>query len=100
MDFKVHRLRGDDSQALADLNKSLELSKGQGRSACQALCQRGMLYRKQHLDVQARDDFECAAKMGSEFAKSVLVQVSLEMISRLLCVCQTLTVERKQRCLY
>lgn len=73
--LQVYRLKGNDTLALEDLNRSLELSKGIGRSACQALCQRGMLYRKQYLDVEARSDFEKAANMGSEFAKSVLVQV-------------------------
>lgn len=38
---QVHRLNGQIDQAMEDLDEALKLSQGQGRSACQAFCQRG-----------------------------------------------------------
>ena len=38
---QVQRLIGNVTAALEDLNKAIEVSGGQGRSACQAYCQRG-----------------------------------------------------------
>ena len=40
------RLAGRPDEALKDLNKAIELSKGEGRAGSSALCQRGVLYRK------------------------------------------------------
>ena len=40
------RLAGRPDEALLDLNKAIELSKGGGRAGSAALCQRGVLYRK------------------------------------------------------
>ena len=40
------RLAGRPDQALEDLNKAIQLSKGEGRAGSAALCQRGVLYRK------------------------------------------------------
>ena len=40
---QIHRLNSDISKALLDLNKTIELTEGQGRSACQAFCQRGKI---------------------------------------------------------
>ena len=40
------RLAGRPSEALEDLNKAIQLSKGEGRAGSAALCQRGVLYRK------------------------------------------------------
>ena len=37
------RLLGEDDLALVDLNKTIEVSGGVGRSACQAFCQRGQI---------------------------------------------------------
>lgn len=39
---QVHRLNSDVVSAMADLDQALQLSQGQGRSACQAFCQRGV----------------------------------------------------------
>ena len=39
--FQVHRLMGATDKALQDLDLAIDLSRGQGRSACQAYCQRG-----------------------------------------------------------
>jgi hypothetical protein len=66
---------GKTDLAMKDLNKSLELSGEQGRSASQAFCQRGLIYQKLNLETLAKEDFEKAANLGSQFAKTVLVQV-------------------------
>lgn len=57
------------SGALSDLNKALELA-APGRTKCQALCQRGLLYRKQEKLDEAKLDFTEAVKLGSKFAQS------------------------------
>jgi hypothetical protein len=62
--------------AVADLNEAFSLSKGQGRSGCQALCQCGIMYRNEGHDGLAREDFEAAAKLGIQFAKVQLVQLN------------------------
>lgn len=62
--------------AVADLNEAIHLSGGQGRSGCQALCQRGIMNRKEGLVDLARKDFEAAAKLGSHFAKMQLVELN------------------------
>ena len=38
---QIHRLNSDIHSALMDLNTTLQLTQGKGRSACQAFCQRG-----------------------------------------------------------
>ena len=43
---QVHRLNANIQGALEDLDKAIRISKGQGRSACQALCQRGMTFKR------------------------------------------------------
>lgn len=64
------------SDALVDLNTAINVSQGKGRAACQAYCQRGLIYlRNEHRD-DAKADFEQAAKLGSEFAKAQLVQMN------------------------
>ncbi|KAF4519064.1 hypothetical protein B566_EDAN001654 [Ephemera danica] len=70
------RLKGKNSDALVDLNNALNLCQGQGRTACQALCQRALLYLKEGQDELSRKDFEAAAKLGSAFAKSQLAQMN------------------------
>ncbi|XP_004518714.1 tetratricopeptide repeat protein 36 homolog isoform X1 [Ceratitis capitata] len=70
------RLSGRDEEALTDLNQALELCAAQPRTKCTALCQRGVLYRKQNNLDAARRDFEDAAELGSEFAKSQLVEIN------------------------
>lgn len=60
--------------AISDLNRAIELTKGQGKTGCQALCQRGLLYRKMGKDENARDDFQCASKLGCSFATNQVTQ--------------------------
>jgi hypothetical protein len=64
------------SAAVADLNEAISLSGGQGRSGCQALCQRGIINRKEGQHDLARADFEAAAGLGSHFAKMQLVDLN------------------------
>ncbi|XP_069470533.1 tetratricopeptide repeat protein 36 [Ambystoma mexicanum] len=66
------RLQGDVDGALKELNQAVNLSSGKGRSACQALVQRGLVYRLQGQDEAAREDFQCAAGLGSQFARHQL----------------------------
>ncbi|XP_069752192.1 tetratricopeptide repeat protein 36 isoform X2 [Narcine bancroftii] len=63
------RLKGDNTGALSDLNKAVELSEGKGRTACQALVQRGLLYRLNQQDPEALHDFQQAAGLGNKFAR-------------------------------
>lgn len=67
--------------ALSDLNKTLELAPS-GRTRCKALCQRGLLLRKQDRIDDAKTDFIEAVKLGSKFAQS---QVKLFMFSTSYC---------------
>ncbi|XP_054854429.1 tetratricopeptide repeat protein 36 isoform X2 [Eublepharis macularius] len=67
------RLKGDVAGAMEDLAVALELSKGAGRVARQALVQRGLLQRLQGHDEAARKDFAEAARLGSAFARQQLV---------------------------
>lgn len=66
------RLQGDVAGALEELEKAVALSCGKGRSACQALVQRGLVYRLQGHDESAREDFQRAAGLGSQFARHQL----------------------------
>uniref|UniRef100_A0A4W5R0S8 Tetratricopeptide repeat domain 36 n=1 Tax=Hucho hucho TaxID=62062 RepID=A0A4W5R0S8_9TELE len=59
--------------ALEDLERAIALSGGAGRTACQALVQRGLLLRLACQDDKAREDFEKAAVLGSEFARRQVV---------------------------
>lgn len=59
--------------ALQDLDQAISLSGGTGRSACQALVQRGLLRRLVCQNDGARADFEKAAALGSEFARQQAV---------------------------
>ncbi|XP_046746627.1 tetratricopeptide repeat protein 36 [Diprion similis] len=70
------RLAGLDEDAMKDLNLAVELSNGQGRAGIRALCQRGILLRKNNKLDEARRDFSEAAKSGSKFAKSQLVELN------------------------
>ena len=38
---QIHRLNLDIHSAIMDLNTTIQLTQGKGRSACQAFCQRG-----------------------------------------------------------
>lgn len=61
------------SGALEDLDQAISLSGDTGRTACQALVQRGLLRRLACQDDGARADFEKAAALGSEFARQQAV---------------------------
>lgn len=73
---QAYRLKGNIPAAVADLNEAITLSGGQGRSGCQALCQRGIMNRREGQDDLARADFEAAAKLGSQFAKMQLIELN------------------------
>lgn len=70
------RLVGRDEEAQVDLSKAIELCSEQPRTKCTALCQRGVLYRKQNNVDAARKDFENAAQLGSSFATTQLVEIN------------------------
>lgn len=77
--------------ALADLSKAIELSKDTHQlTKCRALCQRGIIKRKNNDNEAAREDFNESAKLGSKFARSQLVslnpyaQLCNKMVSKLL----------------
>ena len=62
--------------AINDLNEAITLSHGKGRAASQAYCQRGLINLLNHRELEAKQDFESAARLGSRFAKSQLVQMN------------------------
>ncbi|KAG7209004.1 hypothetical protein KM043_015171 [Ampulex compressa] len=70
------RLAGRDKEALDDLHCAVEISGGKGKVGIQALCQRGALYRCMKEEDKAREDFQLAAKGGSNFARSQLVALN------------------------
>ncbi|XP_008307199.1 tetratricopeptide repeat protein 36 [Cynoglossus semilaevis] len=70
---QVLRLLGNTAGALQDLDQAISLSDGTGRTACQALVQRGLLRRLTCQNDAARADFERAAALGSEFARQQAV---------------------------
>ena len=62
---------------MKDLDKAVELSGGKGRAACMAYTQRGLIHRLREADDLAKQDFQKAADLGSEFSKA---QVSLSIL--------------------
>uniref|UniRef100_A0A2R5L7U5 Putative tetratricopeptide repeat protein n=1 Tax=Ornithodoros turicata TaxID=34597 RepID=A0A2R5L7U5_9ACAR len=70
------RFKGDVEGAMEDLNNAINLSDGQGLVARQALCQRGLLYRLKERNEEALEDFKKAAKLGSPFAQTQVVQMN------------------------
>ncbi|XP_068633605.1 tetratricopeptide repeat protein 36 [Battus philenor] len=71
------RLILKDNEAMADLDRALELTQGKGsRARALALCQRGVLLRKRGSDDEARAAFAEAAKLGSSFAKKQVVEMN------------------------
>lgn len=58
------------------MNNAINLSAGKGKSACLALCQRGLVYRYQEKDKLAEEDFKKAAEMGSGFARAQLTHMN------------------------
>ncbi|XP_045161222.1 tetratricopeptide repeat protein 36 homolog [Mercenaria mercenaria] len=70
------RLHGDVSGALQDLNKAIELSRGQGKVACQAYTQRGLIKRLEDDEDGCKEDLRNAANLGGQFAKQLLVTMN------------------------
>merc|ERR1711915_377330 len=70
------RLSGRPDSAMKDLDTAIKLSKGKGRAGSSALCQRGILNRREGRDDDAMTDFKAAAEEGSGFAKSMLVEMN------------------------
>lgn len=70
------RLCSSLSGALEDLDRAIALSGGAGRTASQALVQRGLLLRLKCQNDKARADFEKAAALGSEFARQQAVALN------------------------
>lgn len=58
------------------MNLAIQLSNGQGRSGCQAYCQRGIIHRKEGRNDLAKQDFHAAAELGSKFAKGQLIELN------------------------
>ncbi|XP_061538071.1 tetratricopeptide repeat protein 36 [Phycodurus eques] len=81
------RLQGNTEGALEDLDRAISLSAGRGRTACQALVQRGLLRRLVGRDDEARADFQEAATLGSEFAhrQAVLLNPYAALCNKMLC---------------
>lgn len=69
-----------------DLDRAVSLSRGAGRTGCQALVQRGLLRRLMCQNDNAREDFEKAAALGSEFARqqAVLLNPYAALCNRML----------------
>ena len=72
--------------AILDLERAIALSGGTGRSACQALVQRGLLFRLGNQTEEARQDFTRAAALGSKFAQqqAVLLNPYAALCNRML----------------
>ena len=70
------RLAGRRDSALADLDRAIQLTAGKGQVGARALCQRGVLHRREGRDDDALDDFKTAAVHGSGFAKSMMVEMN------------------------
>ncbi|XP_057695208.1 tetratricopeptide repeat protein 36-like [Corythoichthys intestinalis] len=81
------RLQGNTTGALEDLDRAISLSEGRGRTACQALVQRGLLRRLASQDDKAREDFQKAAALGNEFARQQVVQLNpyAALCNKMLC---------------
>lgn len=77
--YSISQLFSKSTEAMADLNTAIEISKGKGRAACQAFTQRAMIHRLQGNDDLARDDFQAASNLGSEFAKAQVSNSDVEM---------------------
>ncbi|XP_058831827.1 tetratricopeptide repeat protein 36 homolog [Topomyia yanbarensis] len=73
---QAYRYSGNDEAALNDIERALQLSNRSGRTGCRAFCQRGVLRRKHNDTDGARADFEEAAKLGSKFARTQLIELN------------------------
>ncbi|KAG5269066.1 hypothetical protein AALO_G00197930 [Alosa alosa] len=83
---QTRRLQGDTAGAILDLERAIALSGGTGRTACQALVQRGLLFRLGNQKEEARQDFTQAAALGSKFAQqqAVLLNPYAALCNRML----------------
>ncbi|XP_022114705.1 tetratricopeptide repeat protein 36 [Pieris rapae] len=71
------RLMQRNEEAAADINQALNLTEGKRtRSRALALCQRGVMLRKNGSDDEARAAFAEAAKLGSSFARKQVVELN------------------------
>lgn len=70
------RLQGDTAGAVQDLNKAIELSRGQGKVACQAFTQRGLIKRLEEDEEGSKEDLKNAANLGGQFAKQLLISMN------------------------
>ncbi|XP_063228153.1 tetratricopeptide repeat protein 36 isoform X1 [Bacillus rossius redtenbacheri] len=73
---QAYRIQDNIEGALADLDRAVSLSGGAGRTGRQALCQRGIVHRKEGREEAARRDFQAASRLGSQFAKAQLAQLN------------------------
>ncbi|KAL0883414.1 hypothetical protein ABMA27_016799 [Loxostege sticticalis] len=74
---QLYRLMQKDDEAMADLDRALQLTEGsRSRARALCLCQRGVLLRKRGADDAARRDFAAAAELGSGFAKKQIVELN------------------------
>lgn len=70
------RLKGDIQGAKQDLDQAIELSRGNGKAACQAYTQRATIKRLEGDDDGALSDFKLAASLGSPFAKEMCIALN------------------------
>ena len=70
----MYQLRQKMDEALADLNKAIELSGGRGKAAELAFTQRGIIWRVKGDDEKAVEDFKKAGKLGNRFAQKQVNQ--------------------------
>ena len=73
---QLYQLMGKTDEALEDLNKAIELTKGEGHVASLAYCQRAIIERLKGDECKAEQDFQLAAKLGNPFAKHELVKMN------------------------
>ena len=57
-------------------HRAIQLSQGKGRAGTSALCQRGVLHRREGRDDDAVQDFKTAADGGSGYAKAMVVEMN------------------------
>lgn len=72
---QVHRLLGNNTAALVDLDQAIRLSGGKGKAARQAFTQRGLLHKLAGENDEALDDFKVAAQLGSAFAQAQVLNL-------------------------
>jgi len=70
---QLWRLMSDDEAAMCDLDKAIELSGGQGKTASFAFTQRALILKMRGEKKKALEDFKKAADLGNLFAKKEVV---------------------------